>query len=113
GQGWLFLDPAGQCRVATARHVVENADGELSPPDLIDRYGQMHPTRSPVAAENPDLDLAFLSVGGQLAKNGCSRDRVRATPLQSIIDSLKQAQLDVSTQTERQSITVAIRAVSR
>lgn len=113
GQGWLFLDAAGQCRVVTPRHVLETADGALSPPDLIDRYGRIHPTHSPIAAANPDLDLAFITVGGQLAKGGCSRDRVRATPLQPIIDSLKQAQLDVSTQTERQSIAVAVRAVSR
>lgn len=113
GQGWLFLDASGQCRVVTPRHVLETADGTLSPPDLVDRYGQIHPTHTPVAAENPDLDLAFVTVGGQLAKSGCSRDRVRATPLQPIIDSLKQAQLDVSTQAERQSIPVAIRAVSR
>ncbi len=113
GQGWLFLDAAGQCRVVTPRHVLETADGALSPPDLIDRYGRIHPTHSPVAATDPDLDLAFITVGGQLAKGGCSRDRVRATPLQPIIDSLKQAQLDVSTQTERQSIAVAVRAVSR
>ncbi|WP_395517830.1 hypothetical protein [Pseudorhizobium flavum] len=113
GQGWLFLDTAGQCRVATPRHVIENADGELLLPDLIDSYGAMHPTQSPIAAENEDLDLAFLTVGGQLAKSGCSRDRVRTTPLQPVIDGLKQAQLDVSTLTERQSISVAIRAVSR
>lgn len=113
GQGWLFLDVAGQCRVVTPRHVLETSDGKLSPPDLLDSFGQIHPTHSPVAANNPDLDLAFVSVGGSLARNGCSRDRVRATPLQTIIDNLKQAQLDVSTQTERQSITVAIRAVSR
>lgn len=113
GHGWLFLDSAGQCRVATPRHVVEGADGALVPPDLIDSYGRTLPTHSPIAAVNAALDLAFLNVGGTLAKNGCSRDRLRATPLQTILDSLKQAQLDVSTRVERQSINVAIRAVVR
>jgi hypothetical protein len=113
GQGWLFLDGMGQCRVATPRHVVEGANGKLVPPDLVDRFGQSHPTHTPVAATNADLDLSFLTVGGSLAQTPCTTDRLRVTPLQTILDSLKQAKLDVSTQGERQSIDVAIRAVSR
>lgn len=113
GQGWLFLDASGKCMVATPRHVLETADGKLSTPDLLDSFNEIHPTHSPVAAADPDLDLAFVSVGGQIAKKGCSRDRIRATPLQPIIDGIKQAELAIATPTERQSISVAFRALSR
>lgn len=113
GQGWLFLDAAGKCRIATPRHVVERADGSLSSPDLLDSFGRLHATGSPVIAVDEALDLAFLTVRGAIAKEGCSRDRLRATPLQPIIDSIKQATLEITTPTERQSLTVAFRALSR
>jgi hypothetical protein len=113
GQGWLFLDASGKCMVATPRHVLETSDGKLSTPDLLDSFNRIHVTHSPVAADDPDLDLAFITVGGQLAKDGCSRDRIRSTPLQPIIDGIKQAELGIATPTERQSISVALRALSR
>ncbi|MBY5864273.1 hypothetical protein [Rhizobium leguminosarum] len=113
GQGWLFLDATGQCRVATPRHVIETSDGKLSTPDLLDSYGRIHPTHTPLTAPDPELDLAFVSVGGQIAREGCSRDRVRLTPLQPIIQSIKQAIVEIATPTERQSIPVALKAVSR
>ncbi|MCY0093248.1 hypothetical protein [Hoeflea ulvae] len=113
GQGWLFLDASGACRIATPRHVVERMDGTLSSPDLLDSFGRLHPTGSPVAAIDEDLDLAFLTVGGAIAKEGCSRDRVRSVPLQPIIDSIKQATLEITTPTERQSLSVTFRALSR
>lgn len=113
GLGWLFLDSSGTCRVATPRHVVEGADGNLSAPDLLDSYNRVHATNAPVAAADPDLDLAFLSVGGVLSRDGCSRDRIRATPLQPLIDGMKEAELGIATPTERQTITVALRAISR
>jgi len=113
GQGWLFLDASGQCRIATPRHVLETTDGLLTAPDLLDSFGRLHPTEAPVAAADDALDLAFLTVRGAIAKAGCSRDRVRLTPLQPIIDSIKQATLEITTPTERQSLAVAFRALSR
>lgn len=113
GLGWLFLDSSGDCRVATPRHVIEDADGNLAAPDLLDSYNRVHATNAPVAAADPDLDLAFVSVGGALARDGCSRDRIRATPLQPLIDGMKQAELGIATPTERQTIAVALRAISR
>lgn len=113
GLGWLFLDSSGKCRVATPRHVIEDADGALSAPDLLDSFNRVHATNTPVAAADPDLDLAFLSVGGVLARDGCSRDRIRATPLQPLIDGMKEAELGIATPTERQTIAVALRAISR
>lgn len=113
GQGWLFLDGSGNCRIATPRHVIEAADGTLTTPDLLDSFGRLHPTADPVPAADADLDLAFLTVGGPITQEPCSRDRVQATPLQPIIDRIKQATLEITTPTERQSITVAFRALSR
>lgn len=113
GQGWLFLDGSGTCRIATPRHVIEAADGTLTTPDLLDSFGRLHPTADPVPAADADLDLAFLTVSGPITQEPCSRDRVQATPLQPIIDRIKQATLEITTPTERQSITVAFRALSR
>ncbi|MFL0694528.1 MAG: hypothetical protein ACJLUP_21350 [Agrobacterium tumefaciens] len=113
GQGWLFLDGSGNCRIATPRHVIEAADGTLTTPDLLDSFGRLHPTANPLPAADADLDLAFLTVGGPFTEEPCSRDRVQATPLQPIIDRIKQATLEITTPTERQSITVAFRALSR
>ena len=113
GQGWLFLDASGTCRIATPRHVVEREDGSLSSPDLLDSFGRLHPTGRAVTAVDETLDLAFLTVRGAIARQGCSTDRIRSTPLQPVIDSIKQATLEISTLTERQSLLVALRAVSR
>ena len=113
GLGWLFLDSTGKCRVATPRHVIETSDGSLTAPDLLDSFNRIHATHSPVSVSDPDIDLAFISVGGLLAREGCSRDRIRATPLQSVIDGMKQADLGIATPAERQTIPVAPRALSR
>jgi len=58
GQGWMFRDATGGCRIVTAAHVITRG-GRLVAPMATDRSGRELPTAAPVQPE-PALDLAFL-----------------------------------------------------
>lgn len=112
GLGWLFQQQDGSCRIATPRHVIE-ANGELLPADVLDRYGRSHATFNPVVATNPDLDLAFLEVRGGLSKEGCSPSRLSAVGVRTALDRMDDTTLAIATPFDRQIIHVERRAVSR
>jgi hypothetical protein len=112
GLGWLFLDGAGKCAVATPRHVIENADGQLVASDLIDSFGRQHATANPRAAED-DLDLAFLDVLGQLPAEGCTLSRLSGSSLQSLVNRMEDGILNVVMSFERQTIPVTKRATTQ
>jgi hypothetical protein len=58
GQGWMFRDRTGVCRIVTAGHNI-GAGGKLRAPAAIDSKGTEFPTSNPV---RPDLniDIGFL-----------------------------------------------------
>jgi hypothetical protein len=59
GQGWMFTDGAGVCRIVTAAHVIRHA-GVLVAPVAVDRLGNELPTAEPLQPD-PDVDIAFLT----------------------------------------------------
>ncbi len=113
GLGWLFRHTDGSCRIATPRHVIERDDGSLVPPDMLDRFGDYHTTAEPVAAPDPERDLAFLTVSGRLADEGCTSSRLSAVSLTAAISRMNAAYLSVATPFDRQQIQIEQRAAAR
>lgn len=58
GQGWMFSDRNGACRIVTAAHVIARGDG-LFAPVAIDRHGRELVTAAPVQPDR-SVDVAFL-----------------------------------------------------
>ncbi len=58
GQGWMFTDASGICRIVTAAHVLER-DGRLLLPSVTDRTGSELAVSEPLQPDR-DVDVAFL-----------------------------------------------------
>jgi hypothetical protein len=110
GNGWLFLDHSGRCLVATPAHVV-TADGALLNPVLIDPKGR-ESRLTDVAQPDPEIDLAFLMVGGETASEGCSPSRISALPLDFVLRSLTEATLRTTSGGEIATIRLRPKAFS-
>ena len=111
GVGWLFRDQAGDCRIATPRHVIEDSAHELVAPNAIDRHDRVLATSQPVAPD-PGLDLAFLHVEGVLADEGCSLSRLSSVPLDYFISNWTHGVLSVATPVDGQQTIQVERLVS-
>lgn len=84
GQGWMFRDARGVCRIVTAAHVVTR-DGRLLVPLVSDRQGLEMLAQSPVQPD-PLVDVAFLEARparpcpGQGLSEGSVSARLQASP---------------------------------
>lgn len=107
GVGWLFLDVDGACRLVTPRHVVSGPDDELVAPDMIERTGRRTTTRRPVAAADPNFDLAFLEAAPLVASDGCSTSRLSGVPLDTVVRRMEQGTLLIATAVDYQRLAVA------
>jgi hypothetical protein len=58
GQGWMFRDRSGVCRIVTAGHNL-SSEGKLRAPAAIDASGAEFSTGSPVWPD-PTIDIGFL-----------------------------------------------------
>lgn len=108
GHGWLFLDQSGRCLVATPAHVV-TADKVLFNPILVDSKGR-ESALTQVAQPDPDIDLAFLTVGGETARDGCSPSRLSSLPLDFVLRGLTEAMLTTTSGGELATIRVLPKA---
>lgn len=110
GNGWLFLDHSGRCLVATPAHVV-TADRTLLNPILTDPKGR-ESRLTEVAQPDPETDLAFLTVGGETASEGCSPSRISALPLDFVLRGLTEATLTTTSGGEIATIRLLPKAFS-
>jgi hypothetical protein len=85
GQGWLFLDFDGVCKVATAGHVIEGLGGGIAHP-LIRTERRQEAMAGSALVLSKDPDVAVLSVpdtnlcgAGRLSAIGIER-RIREMP---------------------------------
>lgn len=96
GNGWLFVDRDGSCRVATPAHVVQAApdgppvDGVL----LTTRAGRTFEAGA-VMVPDANLDLAFLEVAPYGPGNLCTRSRLGSAGLGHRIDALRDGELRI------------------
>ena len=77
GQGWMFFDNDGHCKVVTAAHVVRGLDGRIRTTLVVDSYGNGWPAGVPVLlSAEPDIAVLPLPAGAASSRSG---PRCRAT----------------------------------
>ena len=110
GQGWLFVDPDGRCRVATPAHVVDRG-ATLAEALVIDQRGREFPAAE---ALQPDakLDLAVLRVSGVRPGEPCTPSRLGLDNLAPSLSRLTEAFLITMEGGELRTIRVERRARS-
>jgi hypothetical protein len=110
GQGWLFVDPEGQCRVATPAHVVGRG-AELADALVIDQRGREFPAGGALQPD-PDLDLAVLRVSGTRPGQPCTPSRLGLDNLAPTLSRLTEAFIITMEGSELRTIRVERRARS-
>lgn len=110
GQGWLYVDPDGQCRVATPAHVVERGAG-LADALVIDQRGREYPAGAALQPD-PELDLAVLQVSGSRPGQPCTPSRLGLDNLAPTLSRLTEAFLITMEGGELRTIRVERRARS-
>ena len=96
GNGWLFVDIEGRCRLATPAHVAQPGypDGPVAELVALDRRGRTFEAGLGVVPD-PVLDLALLEVKPYGPGNLCTRSRLGGATLGGAIDTMRQADLEV------------------
>jgi hypothetical protein len=110
GQGWLYVDPDGQCRVATPAHVVERGAG-FAEALVIDQRGREYPAGAALQPD-PELDLAVLQVSGSRPGQPCTPSRLGLDNLAPTLSRLNEAFLITMEGGELRTIRVERRARS-
>jgi hypothetical protein len=96
GNGWLFVDMTGRCRLVTPAHVAQPAypHGPLAELVVLDRRGRTFEAGRGIIPD-PALDLAVLEVQPYGTGNLCTRSRLGGARLGSSIDAMRHADLEV------------------
>jgi hypothetical protein len=98
GQGWMFLDYDGVCKVATAGHVVKLADGRVaSRIQIVDEKGHTPQLGEPlVLSDNPDI--AVLPVIGGNDPSVCGDGRLSAIGVARRVKETTSARIETTEQ---------------
>jgi hypothetical protein len=109
GQGWMFLDTDGRCKVVTAAHVVRGADGTLRLPLVLDGRGREWPA-GPALVVSTDPDIAVLAIPSANAPSACGDGRLSAIGAERRATEMEQAVIVTTGQSEVIEVPVARRA---
>jgi hypothetical protein len=109
GQGWMFLDSDGRCKVVTAAHVVRSPDGALRLPLVLDRRDQEWPA-GPALVVSTDPDIAVLAVPSANNPSACGDGRLSAIGVERRAAEMAQAVIATTGQSEVIEVPVARRA---
>jgi hypothetical protein len=104
GQGWMFRDRSGVCRIVTAGHNV-GSDGKLRAPVAIDASGAEFATSTPVWPD-PNIDIGFLVARPARA---CPRYGLDADGIDSRLASSPQGSIVVVQNRATDTIAVRLR----
>jgi hypothetical protein len=104
GQGWMFRDRSGVCRIVTAGHNVAS-DGKLRAPAAIDASGAEFATSNPVWPD-PSIDIGFLVARSARA---CPRYGLDADGIDSRLASSPQGSIVVVRNQATDTIAVRLR----
>jgi hypothetical protein len=109
GQGWMFLDTDGHCKVATAAHVVRNLGGHIRAVQVVDAFGRDRPADAPLVLD-ADFDVAVLPVPSADDPAVCGTGRLSAVGAARRAAEMTGAEIVTTGQSEIVSIPVARRA---
>ena len=109
GQGWMFLDYDGHCKVVTAAHVVRGPDGAVRLPLALDGHGREWPARTAlVVSANPDI--AVLAIPSADTPSACGGGRLSAIGAERRAADLTRAVIATTGQSEVVEVPVVRRA---
>jgi len=98
GQGWLYLDQDGQCKILTAAHVVSR-DGVPVAALVSDRRGRQLETGVPeIFSKSPDV--AVLPVNAPAGAEGCSRSRLSQIGIDRRVTSMIDGVIETTGRSE-------------
>jgi hypothetical protein len=109
GQGWMFLDTDGRCKVVTAAHVVRGPDGTLRLPLVLDGRGREWPA-GPALVVSTDPDIAVLAIPSANTPSACGDGRLSAIGAERRATEMEQAVIVTTGQSEVIELPVARRA---
>jgi len=109
GQGWMFLDPDGICKVVTAAHVVSGLDGKFIAPMIEDGRRRVLTTGAPIVlSKSPDI--AVLPLPGVQGSIACGAGRLSGIGAARRAGHLSNPLIFTTGKTETQHIKVESRA---
>lgn len=106
GQGWMFLDTDGTCKVVTAAHVIRAPDGAIQSPFAIDITGHEWQT-GPALVVSTDPDIAVLPVPSANTPSACGTGRLSAIGAERRLADMNQAVIETTGQSEIIQVPVA------
>lgn len=109
GQGWMFLDYDGHCKVVTAAHVVRGPDGALRLSLVLDGHGREWPARAALVL-SADPDIAVLTIPSADTPSACGDGRLSAIGAERRATDLTHAVIATTGQSEVVEVPVIRRA---
>lgn len=109
GQGWMFLDFDGRCKVVTAAHVVRGLDGRVVLPVVLDERGRQMPAGAPLVVSDK-ADIAVLPVPSADGPALCGAGRLSAVGVERRVREMAQASISTTGGSEVREIPVLHRA---
>jgi hypothetical protein len=109
GQGWMFLDNDGTCKVVTAAHVVRGPDGSIRMPLVLDAHGREW-TAGPVLLASSNPDIAVLAIPSANSPSACGDGRLSAIGAERRVVEMTQAVILTTGRSEVVEVPVSRRA---
>lgn len=109
GQGWMFLDTDGFCKVVTAGHVVRAPDGKIRKSLALDGHGHEWPTGAPLVLST-DPDIAVLPVPSANDPSSCGAGRLSTIGVERRVADMTGGEIVTTGQSEVVAVPVTRRA---
>ena len=109
GQGWMFLDQDGVCKVVTAGHVIRGIEGQVRQTLVLDGRGREWTTGAPVL-NSTEPDIAVLPVPGAADPASCGDGRLSAIGVARRVANLADGIIRTTGESEVRDVPVSRRA---
>ena len=111
GQGWMFLDQDGACKIVTAAHVVRGLNRRLRTVLILDnRHHEW--TAGPPLLLSEDPDIAVLSVPAANSPTSCGSGRLSDIGVERRVSQLEGAAITTTDESTIITVPVTRRAAS-
>ena len=113
GEGWMFLDQDGSCKVVTAAHVIRRINGSVGRAEVVDGQGRTLQTGPPVLVSSaPGPDIAVLPVLAVNDPSFCREGRLSGIGVARRVEAMTQATVVTTDHTDIKTVPVDKRETS-
>lgn len=109
GQGWMFLDTDGVCKVVTAGHVIRGVDGQIRQPLVLDGRGREWTTGEPILA-SVEPDIAVLPIPAAQEPTLCGDGRLSSIGVSRRVVNMADGLIRTTGDSEIRDVPVSRRA---